>query len=412
MARKVTPLTAQDVKNAKPREKDYKLFDGRGLYLQVTPSGGKHWKLKYRFGGKERKVSIGAYPEITLAKARSRREEIRTMLAQGIDPNEAKRQQNEADKAEASKARNTFYKVSQAWWRDYASQVSEKYHDRLQSSMRNYIYPFIKDQPIDEVKRLDIVEILEHLKSQGVLETARRTAMQLNQIYKYAVTHEYVPHNIIADIDVHLILGKKIIKNYPAPTRIEEIRGLLRAIDDYTGDYTTRMALRVLPYVFVRSYNIRHMEWSEIDWEAREWNIPAEKMKMKTAFTLPLPDQVITLLEELRYNSTSPRYVFPSLRGHGRPLSNNTLSASLRRMGYTKDEIVPHSFRAIFSTIANEHISGDHRHGYHKEVIEACLAHKEPSKTTSAYNRAEYREEKRGLMQWYADFLEGVKNED
>ena len=409
MARTTTPLTATKISRAKPRDKDYKLFDGRGLFLLVTRSGGKHWKLKYRFDGKERKVSLGAFPDLSLKQARAKREKLRSMIQNGIDPNEAERQRKEKRQAEVKKNENTFYKVSQAWWYGYAGQVSEKYHERLLDSLNLYIYPFIKDQPIDEVTRLDIVVLLEGLRDRGIMETARRTAMQLGQIYKFAVTHEYVPHNIMADIDTRLIFGKKIVKNYPAPKATKEIRGLLLAIDEYTGDYTTNMALKILPYVFVRSYNIRHMEWAEIDFKAREWNIPAHKMKMKTEFTLPLADQVITLLDELKTNSTSPRYVFPSLRNQGLPMSNNTLSAALRRMGFTKDEVVPHSFRAIFSTIANEYISGENGHGYSEKVIEACLAHKETNRVKAAYNRADYKEPMRGLKQWYAAYLEGVK---
>ena len=183
--------------------------------------------------------------------------------------------------------------------------------------MKNYVYPTIKEKPINEVTRLEVIAILEELKKRGLHETARRTVTLLNKVFKYAVTHEYAPHNIIADIETKEVIGKKVKRHYPTFTKPQEIKGLLLAIDEYSGNYFTKMALKVLPYVFVRSYNIRHMEWSEIDFTAKEWQMPAEKMKTKEPFTLPLPHQVITLLKEVRENSLSTKYVFPSFRSDG-----------------------------------------------------------------------------------------------
>ncbi|ADV45497.1 tyrosine-type recombinase/integrase [Nitratifractor salsuginis] len=411
MARRTAPLTATEIKAAKPREKPYKLFDGGGLYLLVSGSGGKLWYQKYRFNGKEKKIALGAYPAVSLRSARVKREEIKKMIANGVDPSEERKAKKARSRQDEAKRENTFYNISQKWLEDYRRHVSENYHTRLGRALKNYIYPTIKEQPIDEVTRLDVIAILEELKNRELYETARRTAMLLNKVFKYAVTHEYTPHNIITDIEIKEILGKKVKRHYPTITKEKDIRGLLAAIDGYTGDYFTRMALKVLPYVFVRSYNIRHMEWSEIDFEAKEWIIPAHKMKTKTSFVLPLPHQVVTLLEEVRENSLSNRYVFPSFRSDGKPLSDNTLISALRRMGYSKDEFVPHSFRAMFSTIAYEYANKRDGHGYTGEVIEACLAHKEPNAIKDSYNRASYKEPMRGLMQWYADYLDGVRYE-
>lgn len=410
MARRTTPLTATEVKSAKPKDKDFKLFDGGGLYLLVTKSGGKHWKLKYRMSGKEKKVSLGAYPAISLSDARGLREKYKSEIAKQIDPNEKKKQIKEEVKEEKVKKENTFYKVSQKWLKNYESQVSENYHTRLGRALENYVYPTIKHKPIDEITRLEVIAILEDLKAKELLETARRTMMLLNKVYKYAVTHELTPHNIIADIEVKDILGKKVKKHYPTFTKEKDIRGLLLAIDEYTGDYFTKMALKVLPYVFVRSYNIRHMEWNEIDFESKEWVIPDSKMKTNEEFILPLPLQTIDLLKEVQENATSDIYVFPSPIHTNRPLSDNTLISALRRMGYTKEEFVPHSFRAMFSTIAYEKANDRDGHGKTGEVIEACLAHKEPNQIKGAYNRAEYKEAKRKVFQWYADYLDSIKN--
>jgi len=409
MARVTTPLTAKEVKEAKAKDKKYKLSDGRGLSLNILPNGSKVWRLKYRFNSKEKEYAIGAYPTITLAKARTRREELKTLISDGIDPNEQKKQSKKQTKVTEAKKENTFYNISQKWLKSYESEVSEGYHIKLGRALENYTYKkynnvHIKDTPIDEVTRLDIIAILEALREKELHETARRTLQILNKVYLYAVTHEYTPHNIIADIDKQIILGKKQKRNYPTFTKQKDIKGLLLAIDEYEGSYTTKMALKVLPYVFVRSYNIRFMEWKEIDFKAKEWVIPADKMKMKKEFILPLPRQVITLLQELKENSLSDTYVFPSPIYKDRPLSDNALISGLRRMGYTKEEFVPHSFRAMFSTIANEN-SKD------RNAIEALLAHKNTNEVEGAYNRAEYKEQKREIISWYADYLEGVKND-
>ena len=420
MATLTTPLTATEIKSTKPKEKNYKLSDGRGLFLLIKPSGSKLWRLKYRFEGKEKEFAIGAYPTISLAKARSRREELKTLISDGVDPNEQKKQSKVKDKVSKAKKENTFYNVSQKWLKSYESEVSENYHTKLGRALENYTYTkyalgnnstlCIKDKPIDEVTRLDIIVILEALKTKGLKETARRTAMLLNKVFMYAVTYEYTSHNIVADIDKKTILGKKVKNNYPTFTKEKDIKGLLLNIDAYGGDFYTKMALKVLPYVFVRSYNIRHMEWSEIDLKAKEWTIPAHKMKTKTEFTFPLPHQVITLLEDLKENRTNNKYVFPSFRSDGKPLSDNTLISALRRMGYSKEEFVPHGFRAMFSTTVSNKGRSEIGNDYSKEVREALLAHKETDSTIDAYNHADYQQQKRTVIQWYADYLEGVKN--
>lgn len=410
MARRTVPLTATEIKNAKPKEKKYKLSDGGGLFLLVSPNSSKVWRLKYRFNNKEKEYAIGVYPTISLSKARAKREELKILIADGKDPNEEKKQTKKTNKAIEVKKENTFYKISQKWLKNYHGHVSENYHTKLGKSLENYIYPFIKDKAIDDVTRLEIISIMEQLKEKGLLETARRTVMLLNKIFKYAVTHELTPHNIVANIEVRDILGKKIKKHYPTLTKESDIKGLLLAIDEYNGNYFTKMALKILPYVFVRSYNIRHMEWKEIDFDTREWIIPAKKMKTKTEFILPLPQQVIDMLLEIREKATSNLYVFPSPIHKDRPLSDNTLITALRRLGYTKEEFVPHSFRAMFSTIAHEKANDKDGHNFTSEAIEACLAHKETNLVKAAYNRSRYKEAMRGLIEWYANYLEEIKN--
>jgi len=410
MARTVKPLSAKKVENAKAKEKKYKLSDGGGLFLQVNPNGSKFWRLGYRFNGKLKEYAIGTLKDYTLEEARQERSRLRKLVNNGIDINQLKKEEKEKLKTVEVKKENTFYNISQKWHKHYEKEVSENYHIRLGRAMENYIYPMIKNIPMDEVKRTDIIAILEALKDKELHETAKRTATLLNKIYKYAVTYEYTPHNIIADIELKTVLGKREKKHYPTFTNEQDIRGLLLSIDEYSGDYTTKMALKLLPYIFVRSFNIRNAEWNEIDLKNKLWTIPAEKMKTKIEFNLPLPNQAINILEEIQEFSGHGKFVFPSCRYPNRAMSDNTLISALRRMGYTKEEFVPHGFRAMFSTIAYEKANMEDGHRYTGEVIEALLAHKETNKIKGAYNRAEYQKPMRGLIEWYADYLEGVKN--
>lgn len=409
MARRTTPLSATEIKNAKPRDKDYKLFDGEGLFLLVTKSGGKHWKLKYRIHGKEKKVSLGSYPAITLSKARELKLEHQTEIAQKIDPNQRKKAAKEKAIQEEEAKANTFYAVSQKWLDSYKGEVSENYHGKLGRTLNNHVYPRIKHIPMKEITRRDIIGLLDEVRAKGFQETGRRVSMLLNKIYKYAVTYEYTTHNIIADIELKVVVGTRNTKHYPTFTKIKDIKALLHNIDEYTGDYSTKMALKTLPYVFTRSFNIRHMEWIEIDFENKEWIIPAHKMKMKTEFILPLPTQVIEILKEVKRHELSEKYVFVSNVYNDKPLSENTLSSGIRRMGYGKDEFVPHGFRAMFSTIVSENGRTAIGNDYSREVREALLAHKETDKTADSYNHAEYKEQKRTVIQWYADYLDSIK---
>lgn len=402
MAKSTLPLTATQIKTAKAKEKDYKLFDGGGLFLLVAKTGGKRWRLKYRFNNKEKIIALGTYPSLSLKDVRAKREEYKSLIANDIDPNEQKKQKKEEVLKVEKKKENTFYKVSQEWHENYQTEVSENYHIKLGRALENYVYKYMKDKPIEDVTRLDLIEILKILKERDLQDTASRVLMIINKIYKYAVTLEYVPHNIVADIEQKNILGKREKKHYPTFTKEKDIKGLLLAIDEYSGDYTTKMALKMLPYVFVRSYNIRHCEWCEIDFKTKEWIIPASKMKTKIEFILPLPNQVIEILEEVKQYTGNGQYVFPSFRAKDKPMSDNTLIGALRRMGYTKEEFVPHSFRAMFSTIAYENME---EHGYSGEVIEALLSHKESNKVKEAYNRASYKKSIRGLIEWYGNYL-------
>ncbi len=412
----VTPITDTQLRKLKPKDKDFTIADGNGLQLRVKSDGRKIWEIRYTLEGKPKQTTFGSYPAVSLKEARTQRDKLKQLIAQGINPS---RQKKEA-KAQA-KEDNTFYHISQLWHKSYKSNVSENYHIKLSRALDNYLYKAheyngikqsIKDKPIDEITRKDIIFILEALKGKNLHETATRMATILQQIFKYAVTHEYTPHNIIADIDKRVVLGKRTQTNYPTITDPKEIGILLNLIDGYNGDFSTKKALQVLPYLFVRNSNLRQMEWQELDFEKNEWHIPKEKMKTKEPFVLPLPHQVIEILKEIKENQMSSKYVFVSSIYKDRPISENTLILALRRLGYTKEQLVPHSFRSMFSTIANTYANDPQGHGYTSEVIEALLAHKEPNKVKSAYNRATYTEAMRGLIEWYGNYLDEVRYDE
>ena len=409
MPRVVTPLTDTQLKSLKPQDKAYIKSDGGGLRILVKPNGVKLWEYEYTSPTlkKRRKTSFGNYPQTTLANARTKRDQHIDLIRQSIDPLErkqtAKTEQRALDEAQS----NTFLEVASKWHDNYKSHISENQQYKIWRSLELHVFPSIGSNPITTVTRKDIVNILVTLKENGTLETANRIFSNLNRIYKYAVTLEYAPHNIIADIDKQVLLGKRDRAHYPTFKKTKDIRGVLLSIDEYKGELSTTYALKLLPYLFVRSANIRNMDWDEIDLNNQEWAIPAHKMKTKKEFILPLPHQAVTILKEYKNLGTgNNRVVFNGIRSDNKPISDNTLISALRRMGYTKEELVPHSFRSIFSTIAYENM-GDH--GYSGEVIEALLAHKEINKVKDAYNRATYKEPMKELMQWYADYLDRAK---
>ncbi len=411
MAKTPSPLNDTKIKSLKPKDKNYSISDGNGLQLLIKISGSRLWEFRYTSPTtlKRRKTSFGTYPVTTLKSARDKRDNYLKLLDNGIDPLDEKQNKIASIKEKETKDQNTFKKVSLDWLQNYRSEVSENYHTKITNALKLYTYHHIGDKPIIAITRLDLINILQELKDKDLKETARRTFMLLNRVFMYATTLEIIPHNITSDIDKKVILGKAIKKHYPTLTKRSDIKGLLLGIDEYSGDYTTRMALKFLSYTFVRSYNIRHCEWIEIDFVNKLWIIPKEKMKTKIEFKLPLPPQVISLLNEVQKFSGDDKYVFPSFRNKNTPMSDNTLIGAIRRMGYTKEEFVPHGFRAMFATIAYEQANAKDGHKYTSEVIEALLAHKETNKVKEAYNRAVFTNSMSGLIKWYACYIDDIR---
>jgi len=411
MPKIVTPLNDALLKSLKPQSKAYTKTDGQGLRILVKPNGTKLWEYEYTSPTlkKRRKTSFGNYPHTTLAIARSKRDTNIKLIREGIDPLEVKEaEKKEQQELEHTKV-NTFEKVSKEWLKQYRTTnkpITDQHRLKILRLFELHIFPSIGSKAIKEISIQDIFIILDTMKNKKIIETARRAYYYMNRVYKHALKREYTQQNIIGNIDIIDDIGGKSDIHYPTFTKEKDIKGLLLSIDEYQGELSTKYAMMLLPYVFVRSFNIRNMTWEEIDFKNEEWIIPASKMKTHKEFILPLPHQAIKILKEVKAQGINSNLVFPGIRSEKRPISDNTLISALRRMGYTKEELVPHSFRSIFSTIAYEHMS---EHNCSGEVIEALLAHQEANKVKEAYNRATYKEPMRKLIQWYADYLDRVK---
>lgn len=402
MGKPIVPLSEAHVKNAKRKEKDYKLFDGDGLYLVVWSSLGrkKQWRLDYRFQGRRKTISLGTYPETTLAQARKLRQEFKEKINNGINPSE--------ERKEIKAEHNPLFKnIAEKWLLLHKGKITENTYVRKIGWLKNHIFPVLGTKEIKEIKRIDIINLLQSLQAQDIAETADRISNMLNSIWKYAVMLEYVEHNIIVDIDKKVILPSRQKKHYPTITDPNEISTLLKAIDSYKGDINTKLALTLSPYVFLRSYNIRALEWKEVDFEKQEIKIPAHKMKMKDPHIVPLTVSTIAILKQAyALSAHCSTYVFPSNLSNLKIMSENTLNQAIRRLGYSKEEMVYHGFRGMASTLMNEKIS---EHGVHTDAIEVQLAHAERNESKAAYNHAKYIEIRKILMQWWSDYLDGLK---
>ena len=397
MPKRIQPISDIQVKNAKPAPKDVKLFDGGGLFLLITPTGGKLWHMKYRFNGKERKLTFGAYPSITLADARQRREDARKLLANGIDPSAAKKEL--AEKKELA-ALNTFEAITRKWHETHKGKWSEGHSKHILSRLENDIFPIVGSKPISEVRRKDLAAILEAV-SKRTLETAHRLKIAINQMLNYAVANELIPLNPLGDTKG--LLPKIEHKHMAAPTDPKDVAPLLRAIDGFTGSIIVKAAMQLSPMLFCRPGELRHMEWSEIDFESAEWNIPAEKMKMRQPHLVPLPKQAIEILKELQPLTGHGKYVFPCHRSSLRCISENTVNAGLRRLGFDKTEITAHGFRAMARTILDEVLQ------FRPDIIEHQLAHAVRDPLGRAYNRTSHLAERKKMLEVWADYLDGLK---
>lgn len=393
------PLTSISVAKAKAIDRTQRLFDGAGMYLEISPAGGKLWRLKYRFRGKEKRLALGKYPDVSLAKARERRDEARRLLADGIDPGEQKKA---AKHARAHLERNTFETIAREWHVKIACTQAETTHTKRLRFLEGDVFPFIGKRPIAELGAPDLLAVIHRIENRGAVDIARRVHNICGRVFRYAVGKGLINRDPSRDIELKDILPPEDVKHHASVTEPKAAGELMRAIDGFTGALVTRCALRFAPLVFVRPGELRHAEWSEFDFAKLEWRIPAGKMKMKEQHIVPLSKQALAILREVQAVTGNGRYVFPSQRTSTRPMSENTINAALRRMGYAKDEMTGHGFRSMASTLL-------HELGFPHDVIERQLAHGERNKVSAAYNYAEYLPERKKMMQQWADYLEQLR---
>ena len=393
MGSHVTDIT---VKNAKPKDRPYKMPIGDGLVLEVRPNGGKWWRLRYYFESREKMLSLGVYPAVTLKDARQRRDDARKLLANGVDPSQARK----AGKALVAQEVESFEIIAREWHERHKATWTESTAKTNIFRLERDIFPHLGNRPIKDITAPEILAALRRVESRGADETARRLRTLCGQVFRYAVATGKCERDPASDLRGALTKAKP--KSFAAITDPREVAGLLRAIDGYSGSPETLAALRLAPLTFVRPGELRRAEWAEFDLEAAQWRIPAEKMKMRDAHIVPLSRQAVAVLEELKPLTGSGRYLFPSERTNDRPMSENTVNAALRRLGYARDEMTGHGFRAMASTLL-------HEKGWPSDVIERQLAHAERNKVKAAYNRAGHMAERRKMMQAWADYLDALK---
>lgn len=411
MPKRILPLSPSQVANAKPKAGAYKLRDGGGLFLLVEPSGSKAWRLDYRrpVTGKQNTLSLGTYPEVSLKRAREKREEARALRADGIDPGA---QRVAHKRAGLDRAANSFEAVALEWLEVKSTEWVEETTKRATAWLENNVFPIIGKRPMAELEydAPALLDVLQRMVKRGAVNSAHRVREHMGAVFRYAIATGRVKHDPVADL--RDALPKSQGKNFAALTKPDDIAALLRAIDGYQGWPVTRAALLLSPLVFQRPGELRQAEWEHIDLEAAEWKVPAAVQKLKKAqkesartpdHIVLLSTQAVAILEELKSLTGRGRYVFPGARDRNRPMSNNAVRSALRRLGYTGDEMTPHGFRHMASTRLNE------MSHWNPDAIEAALAHKMPGVRGVYAGRAQFLEERRRMMQAWADYLDGLR---
>lgn len=392
------PLSDAAVRNTKPGEKAQKLADGGGLFLLVTTSGSKLWRLKYRFDGKEKLLSFGAYPDTGLKEAREKRDAARKLLAAGVDPGENRK----AVKASrALEETNSFEVIAREWFAKQDAVWAVSHSSKVIRRLEADVFPWIGKRPMDSLTAPDLLAVLRKVEERGAVDTAHRILQNFGQVFRYAVATGRATSNPAPNLRGALKAIKQ--SHFAAITDPKDIGGLLRAIDAYEGAYATKAALRLAPLVFVRPGELRAAEWSEFDLDKAEWNIPAARMKLRIAHLVPLSRQALEILQDLHKVTGKGRFLFPSSRTDDRPMSNNAILAALRRMGYEQGEMTGHGFRAMARTILDEVLQ------VRPDYIEHQLAHAVRDPNGRAYNRTAHKAERQKMMQLWADYLDKLK---
>lgn len=392
------PLTVTQIKNAKSKDKAYKLSDFEGLYLLVQPNGRRYWRMNYRYLKKQKTLSFGSWPDVSLVEARAKKDGARQLLADGVDPAEKiKREKLAANTALG----NTFQAIANEWIekrkREGLSVVTLK-------KIRWFLslaYPSIGQRPIGDIAPQELLAALRLVEAKGRYDTANRLRSTCSQVFRYAIATARADRDIAADLKGALTVAT--VKHQAAITNAAETGSLMRAIDGFSGQPITRTALKLIAHVFVRPGELRFAEWKDFDWEKSIWEIPAEKTKMRKPHFVPLSQQAFNIISEIEHDASHSRFLFPSLRSIERPMSENTINAALRRLGYSKNEMTGHGFRSMAATLLNE--TGR----WNPDAIERQLAHSDKNTVRSAYTRGEYWDERVKMMQFWSDYLDELK---
>ena len=390
-------LTDTAIKKAKPEEKQYRMADERGLVLLVRPNGTKLWQLRYRHDGKEKTASLGQYPDVGLSAARAKRDELRKLVAGGSDPVAVKRAQA---KARAVAVQNNFEAVAREWWAHWKEGRTSDHH--VAQTLRRLeadVFPAVGSRPIAEIEAPELVEMARAIEKRGATELAKRSLQTCSQIFRYAIAHGKARRNPATDVKPSEVLKARKVENY-ARVGAGELPTLMRKIDAYQGMPITRLAMKLLALTFVRTGELIGAKWSEFNLDAGRWDIPGERMKMRTPHIVPLSPQAVDVLRTLETITGGRELLFPGERDHAKPMSNNTILKALERMGY-KHEMTGHGFRGIASTVL-------HEHGFEHAHIESQLAHAERSSVSAAYNHAQYLPQRATMMAWWGNYLESV----
>ena len=390
------PLTDTAIRNLQPKDKPFKVFDERGLFILVMPTGRKWWRLKYRFNGKDKQLSLGVYPDVSLKTARKRRDEARERVAEDIDPSAHRKAQKSV---RADRAANSFEIVAREWFDKYSPSWATNHGPRIIRRLERDIFPYMGARPIAEIKAQDLLAVIRRIEGRGVLETAHRALATCGQIFRYAVATGRAERDPSPDLRGALTPVKG--EHFAAVTDPKKVGELLRALDAYEGSLVVQCALRLAPLVFVRPGELRAAQWADIDLATAEWRYTVSKTG--TEHIVPLAKQAVAILQEIRGLTGNWQYVFPSGRSPRRPMSDNAILAAMRRMGISKEEMSGHGFRAMARTIMDEVL------GIRPDLIEHQLAHAVRDPNGRAYNRTAHLPERRKMMQRWADYLDQLK---
>ncbi|MCX2497710.1 integrase [Plesiomonas shigelloides] len=387
-------LTIRQIDTTKPRDKAFKLSDGGGLYLLVNPSGSKYWRLKYRFVGKEKLLAIGVYPDISLAQARSRREEAKKLLLEGKDPGQERKLEKLSRQLEVE---SSFEAIAREWYTRRFDRWSVSYREEMMRTFEKDVFPFIGHRPIKDIKPLELLEVLSKLETRGATEKARKVRQRCGEVWKYAIVTGRAEYNPAPDLASALVVHEK---EHYAFLMKDELPDFLRTLETYSGSILVKIAMKLTMLTGVRPGELRKAEWSEFDFEKQLWHIPKERMKMGRPHMVPLSNQVIDLLNQLRPITSIHSLLFPGRNDPKKPMSDMALTVLVRRIGYS-GRVTGHGFRHTMSTIL-------HEQGFNTAWIETQLAHVDKNSIRGTYNHAQYLEGRREMMQWYADYIDSL----